>query len=105
MRKPSNDSEVSLVSIPKLSSDHVFKIKCLPLLSTSPKLCPIKILLNQIEQCLGRGGGDQWGLYRKHGVSRGGPWEGYTEGREEGQRGQRKNTARWNIWNTPNMEI
>jgi hypothetical protein len=57
MWKPSNDSKVSVVLIPKLSSDHVFKIKCLSFLSTSPKRCPTKILLNQIEQCLGWGQG------------------------------------------------
>lgn len=43
----------SAVLIPTLSSDHVLKLKCLPLLSTSPKACQIKLLLSQTEQCLG----------------------------------------------------
>lgn len=46
MWKLFNDSKVSVVLILKLSSDYVFKIKCLFFLSIFLKRCFIKILLN-----------------------------------------------------------
>lgn len=46
--KPSNDSEVGVL-IPKLLIMFFKKIRSLPLLGTSPKVCQRKILLNQIK--------------------------------------------------------